>query len=135
MAAMRAAHQRVHNMLRMLGTVRVQEALEGIVESLPSLAKELSKEAPIVTIEDHNIVLRTQIADLLKNVFMHLYRNSIDHGIESAEKRLAKGKPAAGHINLDVSLADGRVVLKLGDDGAGLAVALIRQRAVEKGLF
>ena len=132
---MRTAHLRVHNMLKMLGTVRVQEALEGIVESLPSLAKELSKEAPIVSIQDHNIVLRTQIADLLKNVFMHLYRNSIDHGIESPEKRLAKGKPAAGHINLDVSLADGRVVLKLGDDGAGLAVALIRERAIEKGLL
>lgn len=132
---MRAAHLRVHNMLKMLGTVRVQEALEGIVESLPSLAKELSKEPPIVSIDDHNIVLRTQIADLLKNVFMHLYRNSIDHGIEAPEKRLAKGKPAAGHINLDVSLADGRVVLKLGDDGAGLAVALIRQRAIEKGLL
>ena len=135
MEAMRAAHLRVHNMLKMLGTVRVQEALEGIVESLPSLAKELSKEPPIVSIEDHDIVIRTQIADLLKNVFMHLYRNSIDHGIESPEKRLAKGKPAAGHINLDVSLADGRVVLKLGDDGAGLAVALIQQRAVEKGLL
>ncbi|QTN29051.1 MCP four helix bundle domain-containing protein [Rhodoferax sp. AJA081-3] len=133
--AMRAAHLRVHNMLKMLGTVRVQEALEGIVESLPSLAKELSKESPIVSIDDHNIVLRTQIADLLKNVFMHLYRNSIDHGIEAPEKRLAKGKPAAGHINLDVSLADGRVVLKLGDDGAGLAVDLIRQRAIEKGLL
>ena len=135
MVAMRAAHQRVHNMLRMLGTVRVKEALEGIVESLPSLAKELSKEAPIVSIVDHNIVIRTQIADLLKNIFMHLYRNSIDHGIESAEKRLAKGKPAAGHINLDVSLAEGRVVLKLGDDGAGLAVALIRQRAIEKDIL
>jgi two-component system chemotaxis sensor kinase CheA len=135
MAAMRAAHQRVHNMLRMLGTVRVQEALEGIVESLPSLARELSKEPPIVSIEDHNIVLRSQIADLLKNVFMHLYRNSIDHGIEAPDKRLAKGKPAAGHIHLDVTLADGRVVLKLGDDGAGLAVALIRQRAIEKSLL
>ena len=135
LGAMRAAHQRVRNMLRMLGTVRVHEALEGIVESLPSLAKELHKEPPIVSIDDHNIVLRTQIADLLKNVFMHLYRNSIDHGIESADKRLAKGKPAAGHIHLDVSLADGNVVLKLGDDGAGLAVALIRQRAIEKGLL
>ncbi len=133
--AMRAAHLRVHSMLKMLGTVRVQEALEGIVESLPSLAKELSKEPPKVSIDDHNIVIRTQIADLMKNVFMHLYRNSIDHGIESPEKRLAKGKPAAGHINLDVSLADGRVVLKLGDDGAGLAVNLIRQRAIEKGLL
>ena len=135
MAAMREAHLRVHSMLQMLGTVRVQEALEGIVESLPSLAKELSKEPPKVSIDDHNIVLRTQIADLLKNVFMHLYRNSMDHGIEAPEKRLAAGKPAAGHISLDVSMADGRVVLKLGDDGAGLAVALIRQRAIEKGLL
>ena len=133
--AMRTAHLRVHNMLKMLGTVRVQEALEGIVESLPSLAKELSKEPPIVSIDDHGIVIRTQIADLLKNVFMHLYRNSIDHGIEAPDKRLATGKPAAGHINLDVSLADGRVVMKLGDDGAGLAVALIRERAIEKGLL
>ena len=132
---MRSAQLRLQNMLKMLGTVRVKEALEGIVESLPSLAKELSKEPPNVSIDDHNIVIRTQIADLLKNVFMHLYRNSIDHGIETPEKRLAKGKPAAGQINLDVSLADGRVVLKLGDDGSGLAVALIRQRAIEKGLL
>jgi two-component system, chemotaxis family, sensor kinase CheA len=135
LAMMKTAHLRVHNMLRMLGTVRIGEALEGIVESLPSLAKELSKEPPTVSINDHHIVLRTQVVDLLKNVFMHLYRNSMDHGIESPEKRLAKGKPAAGHISLDVSLADGRVVLKLGDDGAGLAVALIRQRAIEKGLL
>lgn len=132
---MRSAHQRVHKMLEMLGTVRVHEALEGIVESLPSLAKELHKAPPKVSINDNNVVLRTQIADLLKNVFMHLYRNSLDHGIEAPEKRLAMGKPAAGHINLDVSLADGRVLLKLGDDGAGLAVALIRQRAIEKGIL
>ncbi len=132
---MRAAHVRAHYMLKMLGTVRVKEALEGIVESLPSLAKELSKEPPKVSIDDHNIVLRTQIADLMKNVFMHLYRNSLDHGIEAPDKRVAKGKPAAGHIHLEVSLADDRVMLKLGDDGAGLAVALIRQRAIEKGLL
>ena len=132
---MRSAQLRLQNMLKMLGTVRVQEALEGIVESLPSLAQELSKEPPIVSIDDHNIVLRTQIADLMKNVFMHLYRNSLDHGIEVPEKRLANGKPAAGHINLDVSLVEGRVVLKLSDDGAGLAVALIQQRAIEKGLL
>ena len=135
LASMRVAHQRVHHMLEMLGTVRVHDALEGIVESLPSLAKELSKEAPKISIDDHNVVLRTQVADLVKNVFMHLYRNSIDHGIEAPENRLAKGKPAAGHINLDVSLADGQLVLKLGDDGAGLALAFIQKRAIEKGLL
>jgi two-component system, chemotaxis family, sensor kinase CheA len=135
LASMRAAHQRVHHMLEMLGTVRVHDALEGIVESLPSLAKELSKEAPKISIDDHNVVLRTQIADLMKNVFMHLYRNSMDHGIEPPEERVAKGKPAAGHINLDVSLAGGQLVFKLGDDGAGLALAFIQKRAIEKGLI
>ncbi|MES2948327.1 MAG: MCP four helix bundle domain-containing protein [Pseudomonadota bacterium] len=135
LASMRAAHQRVHHMLEMLGTVRVHDALEGIVESLPSLAKELSKEPPKISIDDHNVVLRTQIADLMKNVFMHLYRNSMDHGIEAPENRVAKGKPAAGHINLDVSLAGGQLVFTLGDDGAGLALAFIRKSAIEKGLI
>jgi chemotaxis protein histidine kinase CheA len=132
---MRSAYQRVQHMLHMLGTVRMQEALEGIVESLPSLAKELAKEPPKITIEDHNIVLRTQIADLLKNVFMHLYRNSMDHGIESGPERVAKGKPAAGHIQLKLSLVNGRFELTLRDDGRGLAVERIRQKAVQNGLI
>jgi two-component system chemotaxis sensor kinase CheA len=135
LVSMRAAHQRVHHMLQMLGTVRVHEALEGIVESLPSLAKELAKEPPQISIHDNHVVLRTQVADLMKNVFMHLYRNSMDHGIEAPEKRVAKGKPAAGHISLDVSLANDQLVFKLGDDGGGLALAFIQKRAIEKGLL
>ena len=135
LAQMRAANQRVHHMLQMLGTVRIKEALEGIVESLPSLAKELAKEPPQITIEDHSIVLRTQIADLLKNVFMHLYRNSMDHGIESAAERVAKGKNPAGHIQLELSLVDGRFLLTLRDDGRGLAVERIRQKALQNGLI
>jgi two-component system chemotaxis sensor kinase CheA len=132
--AMRATHMRVHKMLEMLGTVRIQEALEGIVESLPSLAKELSKEPPVISIDDHNIVLRTQIVDLLKNVFMHLYRNSMDHGIETGSERVAKGKPAAGSIRLALSLKDERLLLKLSDDGRGLAVDFIRKKALENRL-
>lgn len=132
---MRSAYQRVHNMLQMLGTVRVREALEGIVESLPSLAKELAKEPPQISIDDHNVVLRTQIVDLLKNVFMHLYRNSMDHGIESRPERVAKGKAAAGHIQLDVSLVGGRLLLTLRDDGRGLGVERIKQKALQNGLI
>ena len=132
---MRAAHLRVHLMLQMLGTVRIQEALEGIVESLPSLARELAKEPPKVAIEDHGIVLRTQIVDLLKNVFMHLYRNSMDHGIESGSERTAKGKHPAGQIQLDLSLVDDRLLLALRDDGRGLAVERIKQKALQNGLI
>jgi two-component system chemotaxis sensor kinase CheA len=134
-AQMRAAYQRVHKMLEMLGTVRIKDALEGVVESLPSLAKELSKEPPEVTIDDRNIVLRTQVADLLKNVFMHLYRNSMDHGIESPAERVNKGKKPAGYIRLELSLVDGRLLLTLRDDGRGLAVGRIKQKALDNGLI
>jgi two-component system chemotaxis sensor kinase CheA len=132
---MRDAYQRVQKILQMLGTVRIKDALEGIVESLPSLAKELAKEPPEITLDDHGIVLRTQIVDLLKNVFMHLYRNSMDHGIESGPARVAKGKKPAGHIQLELSLVDGRFLLTLRDDGRGLAVGRIKQKALDKGLI
>ena len=134
-AQLRAAYQRVQKMLEMLGTVRMKDALEAVVESLPSLAKELAKEPPEVTIDDRSIVLRTQIADLLKNVFMHLYRNAMDHGIESPSARVAKGKKPAGHIRLELSLVADRFLLTLRDDGRGLAVEHIKQKALQNGLI
>jgi len=135
MAAARAAITRVHNSLSLIGTESIESILLGISDSLPSLAKELGKEVPLSTIQDHGIVIKNQVADLIRNVFMHLYRNSIDHGIESPTERLAKGKTAAGHIQLELSLDNGRLQFKLRDDGRGLAVALIRKKAIEKGLI
>lgn len=134
-ASMRVANLRVQNLLQMIGTVRVKDILDGILDSLPSLAKELAKEPPDIAIDDHGIVVRTQIADLLKNVFMHLYRNSLDHGLETAADRLAKGKPGAGRIQLELALVDDRLWLHLRDDGRGLAVAALRKKALEKGML
>ena len=54
---------------------------------------------------DHGIVVRTQIAGLLKNVFTHMLRNSMDHGLETAQERQAAGKNPAGHIQLGVAVA------------------------------
>ena len=135
LASMRAAHQRVQNLLQMIGTVGIRDVLDGVLDSLPSLAKELAKEAPDIAILDHGIVLRTQIADLLKNVFMHLYRNSLDHGLETPADRVAAGKAAQGRIQLELALADGRLWLNLRDDGRGLAVAALRKKGIEKGLL
>ncbi len=121
--------------LRQIGTEKLDDVLAGVIDSLPSLAKELGKEAPVVTINDGNIVIRNQIADLLKNVFMHLLRNSLDHGIELPNDRLAKGKPPAGSINIALSTHDNKLWFKLKDDGKGLAVAVIRRKAIESGLI
>ncbi|WP_158904104.1 MCP four helix bundle domain-containing protein [Burkholderia sp. L27(2015)] len=123
----------VHQTLRLLGTESVGEALSGIVKSLPSLASELGKIAPAVHIHDSGYSLRSEAGDVLKNVFMHLMRNSMDHGIETAEERSAQGKAPAGTINIEVGAVKGAVQIALSDDGRGLALGRIRAIAVEKG--
>ena len=135
MNALREALKDVNNTLKMFGTERVRDVLTGIVESMPSLAKELGKEPPSISIEDHGISLRNQGAGLIKNVFMHIFRNSIDHGLEKAEERVAQGKPPVGNIRLDVTMDEGQVCFKLHDDGRGLALASIREKAIEAKLL
>jgi two-component system chemotaxis sensor kinase CheA len=66
---------------------------------------------------------------------MHLYRNAMDHGIEPASQRIAEGKSPAGHISLELCVRGRFFQLKLRDDGRGLAVDLLKQKAVEKGLI
>ncbi|MFA5170090.1 MAG: ATP-binding protein [Sulfuriferula sp.] len=130
-----AAHESVRNTLRLLGTERIVETLEGVFASLPALATELGKVPPIIDIQDNGYVVHHHIAGLLKNVFMHLLRNSIDHGLESPDERLQQNKQAAGTIQLQVNVQDGMLQIKLGDDGRGLALARIRSMAIEKDML
>ncbi|MBL0726457.1 AAA family ATPase [Piscinibacter sp. HJYY11] len=133
--AMRLALQHVGSTLHMLGTQPIGEILSGTLESLPSLARELGKAPPQVHIEDHGLMVRTQASSLLKNLFTHLLRNSVDHGIEKPELRAAAGKPDAGRIDLRLHVDDGKLWIHLKDDGRGLALGRIRQQAMEQNLL
>ncbi|WP_175899878.1 MCP four helix bundle domain-containing protein [Burkholderia seminalis] len=128
-----AARDAVRRMLSQLGTQGIGDALGGVIESLPSLAAELGKPAPVVHIDSHGHRVRSEIAATLKNVFMHLLRNAIDHGIESSEERRAAGKPASGTIDIAVGVGGGELWFVLGDDGRGLALDRIRGIARERG--
>jgi two-component system, chemotaxis family, sensor kinase CheA len=119
--------------LRAVGSESVREALSAVLDSLPSLASELGKPAPVVRIDDNGYRLRAQAARTLSNVFVHLLRNSIDHGIEAAEARSAQGKTPAGTIDLEVGVDRGSLQITLSDDGRGLALERIRGIAVERG--
>jgi two-component system chemotaxis sensor kinase CheA len=125
----------VRKQLQLIGTEKIEDVLAGVIDSLPSLAKELDKEAPKNIIVDNGLVIRSQISDMIRNVCMHLYRNSMDHGIESADKRVAQGKSPVGQIHLSLQVDEGLLKLKLRDDGRGLAVGFIRQKANDKGLI
>ncbi len=128
-----AARDAVHKTLRLLGTEPLQEILRGVIDSLPSLAQELGKYPPVVRIEDHGFVVRSQLSGLLKNVFMHLLRNALDHGLESTDERRQQEKSEQGTIVIESMVEQGVFRLVIHDDGRGLALSRIRKRAEEKG--
>ncbi|WP_412024812.1 MCP four helix bundle domain-containing protein [Burkholderia cepacia] len=128
-----AARDSVRRMLSQLGTQGIGDVLGGVIESLPSLAAELGKPAPVVHIDSHGHRVRSEIGATLKNVFMHLLRNSIDHGIESSDERRAAGKAASGTIDIAVGVGSDELWFVLSDDGRGLALDRIRGIARERG--
>lgn len=132
--AQRALLEQVQHALQLLGTSPLQDMLEPVLASLPGLAQELGKEAPQVAIADGGVVLRTQAADVLRNTFMHLLRNAVDHGIEAAPERAANGKPPHGRIGISLHPTGAQLTLRLSDDGRGLDLPRIRDKAVASGL-
>jgi two-component system chemotaxis sensor kinase CheA len=74
------------------------------------------------------------VLELLADPLVHMIRNSADHGIETAEKRVALGKPARGTIKVSASHQGSHVRVELYDDGKGIDPAVIGRKAIERGL-
>jgi two-component system chemotaxis sensor kinase CheA len=75
------------------------------------------------------------IIEAIKDPLVHLVRNSCDHGIELPEVRARAGKPSEGRLTLRAYHEGGQVNIEIGDDGAGIDVARVKQRAIDKGLL
>lgn len=98
------------------------------------LSAQLGKEIELIT-EGEETELDKSILDQLGEPLVHLLRNSVDHGIESPEERVAKGKPRQGTIRLVATHMGSDVVVRIEDDGAGLNRDRIREKAIAKGLI
>ena len=75
------------------------------------------------------------IMEAIKDPLVHLVRNACDHGIEPPEVRVHAGKPPQGRLTLRAYHEGGQVNIELGDDGSGIDVARVKQKAIEKGLL
>ena len=98
------------------------------------LGAELHKQVDLV-IEGAETELDKTVIDQLNDPLVHLIRNSMDHGIEAPEVRLAAGKTAGARIHLSARHSGAHVLVRVEDDGAGLNVEAVRARAVERGLI
>ncbi len=121
--------------IQQLGLVPLQRLVSGAVDSLSSLAKELNKPTPEVHIEQGDVAFNNLVAQALKSSFMHIVRNSLDHGIESPEQRRAAGKAESGQIRFSCEHVDGGVHLHIRDDGRGLALHKLYEKGIAQGRF
>lgn len=117
--------------VRMLPFATITERLQRIVRQT---ARELDKRVEM-TIEGESIELDRGVLDKMGAPLEHLLRNAVAHGLESAEERAKLGKPEVGHIKLKVSLENDEITLVITDDGAGVNLAKVKQKAIEKGMF
>jgi two-component system, chemotaxis family, sensor kinase CheA len=97
------------------------------------IAAKLGKSVELKT-SGNSTELDKNLIEKIADPLSHLVRNSLDHGLETAEARLAKGKPATGRLELSASQIGGRIVIEVGDDGAGLDRGRILAKAVERGI-
>jgi len=98
------------------------------------LSKSLNKKINLV-IEGEDTELDKSVIEDLLDPIMHSVRNSIDHGIESAEERKAAGKPEEGMVLLKATNEGNMIVIEIGDDGKGIDVEAVKAKAVEKGII
>ncbi|PJC85857.1 chemotaxis protein CheA [Vibrio sp. HA2012] len=117
-----------------LRMVQIGETFSRFKRVVRDVSKELGKEIELV-ISGGESELDKSVVEKLNDPLTHLVRNSLDHGIEMPEERLAAGKPAKGTLTLNAYHDSGHIVVEVVDDGAGLDVEKIRAKAEAIGLI
>jgi len=109
------------------------EACQGLDRAVRDLAKERGKEVE-VAVEGASIEIDRSILEGLKDPLLALARNAVDHGIEPRAQRRAAGKPERGRVVVAAALRGSRVEVSVADDGAGVDLAAVREKARQHGL-
>ncbi len=123
--------QEVVMKLRMQPVKRIFSKFPRIVRDL---AKKVGKKINL-ELEGEDTEIDRSILNQLEDPLIHLVRNSIDHGIEPPEERIAKGKPEAGTIVLSALQEGDRIIVSIEDDGRGIDAEKVKRKAIERGLI
>ena len=110
--------------------------IESVVNKFPrmirDLSKTLNKKMELYMTGEETELDRT-VVDEIGDPLMHLLRNSADHGLEDAEMRVRRGKPPVGSIFLDAYQDGNNVVIEVRDDGNGIDVEAVKNKAIDRG--
>ena len=113
------------------------QSIDQVFSKFPRIVRDLAvtcrKEVQLV-IDGADTELDRSLIETIRDPLTHLLRNAVDHGIETPAARIAKGKPAAGRLQLRAFHESGQVTVEIQDDGGGIPVEAVRRKAVARGL-
>jgi len=138
--AVQACGQRINAVTNALQETAVKTRLqpvEHVFSRFPRTVRDLAvscgKEVQLV-IDGADTELDRSLIESIRDPLTHLIRNAVDHGIEPPDVRAAAGKPRAGRLSLRAFNESGRVTIEVSDDGGGIAVEKVREKAIARGL-
>lgn len=124
----------VQSVVSQMRKVSISKVFKPYKRLVRDLSKSLGKEIHL-EIKDNNLYIDSNVAKLLANALIHLVRNSIDHGIETVERRKEVGKNPQGSVTLFAQEVQDQIIVKIIDDGKGLSRSALEKKAAEKELY
>ena len=123
----------LHNSVMKVRMVPIESVVNKFPRMIRDLSKKLDKKMELYMSGEETELDRT-VVDEIGDPLMHLLRNAADHGLESAEVRAERGKPAVGSIWLDAYQDGNNVVIEVRDDGNGIDAEAVKRKAIERGI-
>ncbi|NLL69630.1 MAG: chemotaxis protein CheA [Epulopiscium sp.] len=124
----------LHDAVMKVRMVPVERVFNRFPRMIRDLSRQLEKEIHLEMSGEETELDRTVI-DEIGDPLIHLLRNAADHGLETTEDRIKKGKSASGHVYLRAYQDGNNVVIEVEDDGRGIDAKIIKQKALEKGVI
>lgn len=139
--AMHAASQRLNLITTELqeGVMKTRmQPIGNLWSKFPRIVRDVARECgkkAALEMEGRETELDKTIVEAIKDPLTHMVRNSVDHGVEAPEDRIAAGKPEEGLLTMRAFHEGGQVVIEIADDGAGIDVERIRDKALSRGFL
>ena len=114
------------------------QPISNVFDKFPRVVRDVAKgcgKEVQIEMEGKETELDKSLLEAIKDPLTHIVRNSVDHGIEMPDQRLAQGKRREGHLKLRACHEGGQVVIEISDDGAGINTVKVKNKAVERGLI